>query len=101
MTIYHGVEAATAAEQYFIDTFSKGQIPTEMPSVTATEGIGFTELLVTAGVATSKGEARRKIEQGGVSINGQKLEDFATIVSKEHADTVVKVGKKDFFRIVF
>jgi tyrosyl-tRNA synthetase len=101
VTLYHGAEAGTAAEQYFIETFSKGVVPTEMPSVTAIEGMAFTELLVAAGVAASKGEARRKIEQGGVSVNDVKLEDFSTVVSVAHRDAVVKVGKKDFFRIVF
>ncbi|MFZ1627093.1 MAG: tyrosine--tRNA ligase, partial [Candidatus Moraniibacteriota bacterium] len=101
VTLYYGAEAGVTAEQYFIETFSKGQVPTEMPSVTTTEGMAFTELLVAAGVATSKGDARRKIEQGGVSINEEKLEDFTTLVSKEHVGAVVKVGKKDFFRIVF
>lgn len=101
VTLYHGAEAGVAAEQYFIDTFSKGQVPTEMPSVTASEGMALIELLVAAGVAASKGEARRKIEQGGVSVNDTKLEDFTATVSKEHSGAVVKVGKKDFFRIVF
>jgi tyrosyl-tRNA synthetase len=101
VTLYHGTEAGVAAEQYFIDTFSKGQVPTEMPSVTAIEGMAFTELLVAAGVAVSKGEARRKIEQGGVSIGDTKLEDFLVTVTKDQGGAVVKVGKKDFFRIVF
>lgn len=101
VNLYHGTEAGASAEQYFIDTFSKGQVPTEMPSVTATEGMGFTELLVAANVATSKGAARRKIEQGGVSINDVRVEDFSAVVSKDHQNAVVKVGKKDFFRIVF
>ncbi|MFZ1655178.1 MAG: tyrosine--tRNA ligase, partial [Candidatus Moraniibacteriota bacterium] len=101
VTLYHGADAGVAAEQYFIDTFSKGQVPTEMPSVKVVEGMSFTELLVTAGVATSKGEARRKIEQGGVSVNDERLEDFTATVSREHDGGVVKVGKKDFFRMVF
>jgi tyrosyl-tRNA synthetase len=100
VTLYHGAEAGVAAEQYFIDTFSKGQTPTEMPSVTASEGMAFTELMVLAGVATSKGEARRKVEQGGVSVNDTKLEDFLATVSKDQNGAVVKVGKKDFFRII-
>ncbi|MGB4833965.1 MAG: tyrosine--tRNA ligase [Candidatus Moraniibacteriota bacterium] len=100
VTLYHGAEAGVAAEQYFIDTFSKGQTPTEMPSVTASEGMAFTELMVLAGVATSKGEARRKIEQGGVSVNDKKIEDFSATVSKDLDGAVVKVGKKDFFRII-
>ncbi len=101
VTLYHGADAGVAAEQYFIDTFSKGQVPTEMPSVRVVEGMSFTELLVVAGVATSKGDARRKIEQGGVSLNDERLEDFTATVSREHDGGVVKVGKKDFFRIVF
>lgn len=101
VTLYHGVEAGTAAEQYFVETFSKGHMPTEMSSVQTVVGTAFTELLVTAGVAASKTDARRKIEQGGVSVNEKKLEDFAVVVSDDHKDAVVKVGKKDFFRIVF
>lgn len=101
VTLYHGAEVGAAAEQYFIDTFSKGQTPTEMPSIKTTAGVAFTELLVVAGMATSKGDARRKIEQGGVSLNEKRLEDFAAVVSTNDAGAVVKVGKKDFFRIVF
>ncbi len=101
VTLYHGATAGAAAEQYFIETFSKGHVPTEMPSVQTSVGTAFTELLVVAGVAASKTEARRKIEQGGVSVNEKKLEDFAVVVSDDHKDAVVKVGKKDFFRIVF
>lgn len=101
VTLYHGSESGVAAEQYFIETFSKGLVPTEMPSITASEGMPLTELLVAAGVATSKGEARRKIEQGGVSINDVRVEDFSVVVSRDQKEAVVKVGKKDFFRIVF
>ncbi len=101
VTLYHGSESGVAAEQYFIETFSKGLVPTEMPSIAASEGMPLTELLVAAGVATSKGEARRKIEQGGVSINDVRVEDFSVVVSRDQKEAVVKVGKKDFFRIVF
>lgn len=101
VTLYHGAEAGVAAEQYFVETFSKGQVPTEMPSVKTAVGMALTELLVLAGVAMSKGEARRKIEQGGVSVNEVRVEDFTLVVSAENENAVVKVGKKDFFRIVF
>ena len=101
VTLYHGAAEATKAEEYFVETFSKGQVPSEMPSVQAVEGMALTELLIAAGVATSKGEARRKIEQGGVSINEEKTDDFTVVISKQHDSSVVKVGKKDFFRIVF
>ena len=101
VTLYHDATAGEGAEQYFIDTFSKGQVPTEMPDLKAAEGMALTELLVLANVAKSKGEARRKIEQGGVSINEEKIEDYTRAVTKVDENAVVKVGKKDFFRIVF
>lgn len=99
--LYHGNETAEAAEQYFIDTFSKGQVPIEMPSVKAIDGMAFTELLVSAGMAVSKGDARRKIEQGGVSVDERKITDFLATITKGHAGAVLKVGKKDFMRITF
>ncbi len=54
-----------------------------------------------AGVAESKSDARRKIEQGGVSIDGEKLTDPFMILGSTLDTKVLKVGKKDFVRIVF
>lgn len=99
--LYHGDSLSNQAEQYFIETFSKGAIPEEVRAVTVTEGTKLTDMLVNAGLSESKGEARRKAEQGGVSIDGEKL-SFDTVLEKEkHDGKVVKVGKKDFVKIVF
>lgn len=99
--LYHGDSLSDQAEQYFIETFSKGAIPEEVRAVTVTEGTKLTDMLVNAGLSESKGEARRKAEQGGVSIDGEKL-SFDTVFEKEkHDGKVVKVGKKDFVKIVF
>ena len=69
--------------------------------MTVTEGTKLTDMLVDAGLSESKGDARRKAEQGGVSIDGEKL-SFDTLLEKEkHDGKVVKVGKKDFVRIAF
>lgn len=106
--LYHGAEAGAAAEQYFVETFSKGVIPTEIPVhkveyVEALEGYENVESFIArVGLAESKGDARRKIEQGGVSLDGEKIVVGSRMFSKESDENkVLKVGKKDFVKIVF
>lgn len=106
VTLYHGTEAGEAAEQYFIDTFSKGQIPTEIREckVEWSEPLdsyqNLADYVVSAGLATSKSDARRKIEQGGIYIDGVRTVDVR-ILTPEDNGKVLQVGKKDFVKIVF
>ena len=100
VTLYHGAEEAAKAEQYFVETFSKGVVPEDISQVKAEMGEKLIEVIVRAGFATSNGDARRKIEQGGVSIDSEKVSDMQAVVIAEHAGKVMKVGKKDFVRIV-
>ncbi len=100
--IYHGEEKAQEAKKYFIDTFSKREIPENIPEVKIeTESISLVDFIVLSGNAKSKGEARRKIEQGGVEIGGQKETDWQKILDKKFDGKVFKVGKLGFARIKF
>ncbi len=99
--LYHGDAEADKAEQYFIATFSKGTVPDEVQTVTVVPGTKLTDMLAEAGLAESKGDARRKAEQGGVSIDGVKLAYDTVLTKEEHNDKVIKVGKKDFIKVVF
>lgn len=99
VSLYHGAEAGAEAENYFVNTFSKGEIPTDIPEHTAEKGQALVDFLVSAGVAESKSDARRKIEQGGVSMNDEKILDPATLMSEVHAGQVLRVGKKDFVKV--
>lgn len=99
--LYHGADEAKQAVQYFIETFSKGQVPDEVREVRATDRMSLLDYLVAAGLAASKGEARRKIEQGGVSLGDERITDTALVLDSIHADRILKVGKKDFVKIVF
>jgi tyrosyl-tRNA synthetase len=99
VTMYHSAKDADEAEQYFIDTFSKKETPTEVNEVSVTIGMKYVDVVAENGLADSKSDARRKIEQGGVSLEGEKL--FAdALVSETDNNKVLKVGKKDFVRIV-
>lgn len=99
--LYHGEDEAKKAEQYFIDTFSKGHVPDEVREVKVTEGMKLTDMMAEAGLAESKSDARRKAEQGGVSIDGAKLSEDTLLSKALHDGKVLKVGKKDFVKIVF
>lgn len=104
--LYHGDDEARAAEKYFVDTFSKGVIPENIreQKVEWYEPIksyqNLQDFIVSAGLAESKSDARRKIEQGGIYIDGVRTVEVR-ILSKDDEGKVVQVGKKDFVKIVF
>ncbi len=104
VTIYHGAPEAEKAEAYFIQAFSKKEIPDDIP-VTRVNLVApetMVDVIVRMGFATSKSDAWRKIEQGGVSIDGQKISEGNISFEKSlHEGKVMKVGKKDFVKIVF
>lgn len=99
--IYHGDAAAHAAEEYFVSTFSKHEVPADIREVTLSGETSLLDFLVQEGFATSKGEARRKVEQGGVEIDGEKVLDWSLILTKQEKPVIIKCGKKDFARVVF
>lgn len=104
--IYHGRDEAKKAVEYFVDTFSKGQIPIEIreQKVEWCQPLdsyqNLQDFIVSAGLASSKSDVRRKIEQGGVYIDGVRTVE-SRILTKEDSGKVVQVGKKDFVKIVF
>ena len=99
--LYHGKDEAEKAVEYFVKTFSKGEIPEDVREVSVKEGLGIVEFLVTEELATSNSDARRKIEQGGVSLDGQKITDSNFSFLIDHTGKILKVGKKDFVKIIF
>jgi tyrosyl-tRNA synthetase len=73
----HGAPAADAAEAEFARVFRQGGVPDEMPEFVVGRGPHkIAHLLVKAELAASNGEAIRKIKEGAVSIDGQKVGDF-------------------------
>jgi tyrosyl-tRNA synthetase len=95
--IYHGDEAAAAADDEFVRVFSQKGVPDDMPTVTIDradleEGKLFiVKLLVAANLAPSNKEARRKVEQGAVSLNGQRISEVANIAVT--GGEILKVGR--------
>ncbi|WP_314283588.1 tyrosine--tRNA ligase [Haemophilus sputorum] len=94
---FHDEAAADAAEQEFINRFQKGAIPDEMPEFTFEGEMGLASLLKEAGLVPSTSEAIRAAQQGGVKIDGEKVEDVKQTAQK--GTFVYQVGKRKFARI--
>lgn len=97
--IYHNEEAARKAQEHFEKVFSKKETPDEIEEVKIEEGETIIDFLVKTGMADSRGDARRKIEQGGVKIDGEVVKDFNLVLGNMFDGKVVKVGKREFRRI--
>jgi len=100
--MYFDENAAIKAEEEFDKIFIKKEIPEEIPECIFDNGIkeiGILDLIVKVNFAPSKGEARRLVSQGGVSINGKKIEDVTSIVNLEN-ESILKVGKRKFIKII-
>ena len=94
---FHDDAAAEAAEQEFINRFQKGAMPDDMPEFTFEGEIGLANLLKEAGLVASTSEANRMVQQGGVKIDGEKVEDAKLVISASTA--VYQVGKRKFAKV--
>jgi tyrosyl-tRNA synthetase len=107
VALIHGRDEADKARTSAETLFGQGAIPADMPAAAiASEvleaGVNVLDLLTVTGLASSKGEARRLILQGGLTINGQKTETperIFTAADLEQGALVVRMGKKNFHRI--
>jgi tyrosyl-tRNA synthetase len=93
--IYHSKKDAQSANDYFIKTFSKKEIPETMPKFKPSK-YDMTSVLVESKLASSKSEARRIIEQGGVKIDGKVIKDIRCVLLP---GSVLQKGKIKFIKI--
>ncbi len=102
--LWHGGEAARAAEAAFDRVFARKELPEQIPEVSIREEelvegrLPVARLVVRAGLAPSHSEARRLLLQGGVSLDGVRLRDPEERVVVRDG-MVVRVGKRRFARI--
>ena len=95
--LYHSEEDSLKAEHHFVHVFQKNQMPEDLEPVKITDTMNFIEVIVYAKLASSNSEARRLITQGGVRINGEKVNDFNDVKLKD--EDIIQVGKKKFAKI--
>ena len=108
--LIHGKEEAEKALEGARAAFSGGGNKDAMPTANLSlsklnEGIGVIDLFAEAGLASTKSDARRLVEQGGAFINEEKISDIKAIIGKEKLDKdkemILRAGKKRFMRIIF
>ena len=105
--IYYGEEEAKKAEYEFNKTFKEKRMPDQIEEFKSGEKfINITNLLIQAGIRSSKGEVRRLIEQGGVHINTKSEDLWERIDDPEKQleaclGAVIRVGKRRFVRLSY
>ncbi|MFT9057641.1 MAG: S4 domain-containing protein, partial [Ethanoligenens sp.] len=103
----HGKEEADKALEATRSLFGAGNSSANMPSTALSQTdfhdgqITIVEVLIRCGLASSRGEARRLVEQGGVSVNDQKVTSFsqAFTAAEFETDYILRKGKKVFHKV--
>jgi tyrosyl-tRNA synthetase len=102
VAVYHGKEAGQAAFEEFERIFVKKDLPDIVEERSISE-LGpnplIVDVLAHTGMVTSKGEARRLIQGGGVSIDGEKVSDISQTIDISNP-RVIKAGKRKFLKIM-
>ena len=107
--LIHGEEEADKAQKAAKALFGGGNDLENMPCVELFDedfeegNISVVNIMVKAGIAKSKGDAKKLIQQGGVSVNDEKVPDFTFSLSRDKIsseDIIIKKGKKVFYKVI-
>jgi tyrosyl-tRNA synthetase len=96
---FHSPADAQAAEEAFVRQFVNRELPAEIPEHALSAPSTIVDVMVAAGLAASRGEARRLIDGGGVRVDGERVEGY-DLPLHPGAGVVVQVGRRKFVRVV-
>ena len=107
---FHGTQEALRAREYFERTVQLSEVPKDIPTMKLTslpKDATIVDLLVKAQLVASRGEAKRLVAQGGVSLDGEpvhrlqfKVPRFRRAKGGEHHSFVLKVGKRKWLKLI-
>jgi tyrosyl-tRNA synthetase len=101
ITDYYPKEEAFRAEREFINIFRNKGVPEEMPEYPVAEGTSLVDFLAEKGMASSKSEARRLIQGGGVKIDSEKVADTNLKIMFDGKESLVlQAGKRKFAKLI-
>jgi tyrosyl-tRNA synthetase len=95
---FHTPGDAEEAQEAFERQFQRRELPADIPEFAIDAPMNIVDLMVAAGLASSKGEARRLIDGGGVRVEGAKVEGYDASITPERP-VVVQVGRRKFARV--
>ncbi len=99
VSMYHSEEAAQESEREFDNIFVKKGLPDEVPEYKVTSVMDILDLIVAVNFAPTKSEARRLVQQGGVTIDGEKISDIKYSIVLD-SPKILKVGKRNFIKLI-
>ena len=97
--LYYTKEAAHQAEDEFDRIFIEKSIPDNIEEFKCNDSMNILTLLTESKLVASKGEARRLIEQGGVSIDSERVSDPLSLLP-DKIEFIVKIGKRRFLKVI-
>jgi tyrosyl-tRNA synthetase len=95
---FHSPANAQAAEEDFVRRFVRREMPDDIPVQTLTEPVNLVDLMVMAKLASSKSEARRLIDGGGVRLDGERVEGYDQVLTPG-SGVVIQVGRRKFIQV--
>ena len=96
VSIYHSEAAAVIAESAFVRIFQQGDVPVEIPQYVIQPGQSVLDVLIAGGLVASKSEGRRLIDQNGVRLDGETLNDPNQVFPHPG---VLQVGKRRYLQV--
>jgi tyrosyl-tRNA synthetase len=99
---FWGKEEAGKAVEEFERIFKKKELPSKIEEIEVkTPEISLIDLLAEKNIFPSRGEAKRTVRQGGVYLDGERIEDIGFQINlKDKSEVILKIGKKNFYKIV-
>jgi len=101
VAMYHGWKEAERSAYQFDSVFKHKELPPDIKEVTVSfSSSAITDILIIADLASSKSEARRLVEHGGVKINGEKITDPKKEIAISKEGVIIQTGKRNFVKII-
>ena len=97
VALYNNDKEAILAEEYFKSLFQKNEIPEDISTIDIMANENIVDIITKAKLVSSKSEARRLIEQGGVKVNREKIIELNDVVLKK--GDIIQVGKRKFVKV--
>ena len=95
--IFYGKDQAVEAQQEFVSVFQQGNVPDEMDEFVLKGGETVLDVLSDSGMVSSRGEGRRMVQQNGVRLDGETLDDP---MAEFPGEGVLQVGKRRFLKVI-
>ncbi|MDR3710868.1 MAG: tyrosine--tRNA ligase [Capsulimonadaceae bacterium] len=105
VSIYHGADAAQAADAEWEHIHAERELPDDIPEfvvpaeLLASGPVRIVQIAIAAGLAATGGEAKRLVQQGGISFNGEKVKDTAATIEITNGD-ILSSGRRRFVKLV-